>query len=212
MSSKNCRFKQIMTKTGTVKNSCVIDKYAITNDPDCNYNYSTGKCVINRANVPVHKPIKRRSPAKHLVFQPAKALMPAYIAKPVSKGECRYKTNITSKGVIKNICVQDKNLSISDSKCKRSTYGRCVLAKPEPLKIPSFYKEYRPVQPVMAQPQKREYIKYAANKDLADRLRLLQMKPLIRNPQPKPQLNYSIPPPPPPYTQSMLARKSHNLI
>jgi hypothetical protein len=210
MSSKNCRFKQIMTKTGTVKNSCVVDKYAITNDPDCVYNYSTGKCLVNRANVPIHKPIKRRSPTKQLLFQPAKALLPAYMAKPVSKGECRYKTGMTSKGVIKNMCVQDKNLSTSDSRCKRSSYGRCILAKSEPLKVPSYYKQYRQVQPVMAQPQKREYIKYTTNKNLADKLRLLQMKPLIRNPQQ--QVNYSIPPPPPPYTQSMLARKSLNLI
>jgi|694.fasta_scaffold79567_3 hypothetical protein len=204
-SYKNCRFKQQMTKTGTVKNACVLDEQAVTMDPDCLYNMSTGKCIINRKNVPAKKKVKRRSPMKSLVFKPAQALLPGYVAKPVaSKGNCRFKTSLTKDNKLKNACVEDKNISASDSRCKRSSYGRCVLSKPEPLKIPSFYKEYRPVSQIMAEPKKREYIKLAANKDLADRLRQLQMKPLYEMNVNRPRLirtpatRISIPLPPPP--------------
>jgi hypothetical protein len=218
--SKNCRFKQIMTKTGTVKNSCVADKNAITMDPDCLYNISTGKCVINRVNVPAKKKVKRRSPMKSLVFQPAEVLLPGYIAKPVaSKGHCRFKTSITKDNKLKNSCVEDKNISASDSRCKRSSYGRCILSKPEPLKVPSFYNQYKPVQPVMAEQKKREYIKLAANKDLAERLRQVQMRPLYEMNVNRPKLmktpvvkRTSPIPPPPPYTDSMLARRALNFM
>jgi len=220
MSTKNCRFKQIMTKTGAVKNSCVADEKAVTMDPDCLYNISTGKCIINRANVPAKKMVKRRSPMKQLVFQPAQALLPGYVAKPVAtKGHCRYKTSITRDNKLKNTCVEDKHISTSDSRCKRSSYGRCVLAKAEPLKVPSFYKEYKPVQPVMAEQKKREYIKLAANKDLAERLRQVQMRPLYEMNVNRPKLmrtpairRASPIPPPPPYTESMLVRRPVNFM
>jgi hypothetical protein len=195
-----------MTKTGTTKNACIVDANAITMDPDCLYNISTGKCIINRKNVPVKKNIKRRSPTKPPVFQPAQAFLPEYMAKPLkSKGHCRFKTSITRDNKLKNTCVQDKNITMSDSRCARSSYGRCVLAKPEPLKVPSFYKEYKPMQPLVPEPKKREYIKFAVNRDLADRLRQVQMKPLYEANINRPRLirtplvQQSIPLPPPMY-------------
>jgi hypothetical protein len=199
-----CRFKQIVTRRGDTKNECVVDSNALTMDPDCKYNFSTGKCIINRENVPAKKKTYRRSPVRQQLqnmYQP----FGAYIQKqPVSKGECRYKTSINAKGIVTKGCVQDKNLTVSDSRCKRSSYGRCILAKAEPLMMPKYVtpKMKSPVQP------KREYIKYAANKQLADQLRQLQMRPLTKTPI----INYSIPPPPPPYTESILARKSRNFM
>jgi hypothetical protein len=195
---KMCRFKQVVTKKGEARNACVIDPNAITMDPDCNYNILTGKCIVNRQNVPLKKKTYRRSPLRQPIqVQPEYAqykptdygIMIPKMAIP--KGECRFKTSITKQGKLKNACVQDKTLSISDGRCKRSNQGRCVLVK--------------------AEKPKREYIKFTDNRELADKFRQVQMVPLttrLRSPRrPKlertiammPQYPRSIPLPPPLY-------------